>query len=340
MNNFLAALIGEHHDSTPVWFMRQAGRYLKGYRELRSKHTIKEICMDADLTVKVTEEPVGLLGVDAAIIFSDITIPLEAMGFSLDFKENVGPVIANPFNANRDLIGISEFSASAMKYGTYRAIARFKEKYQYTPIIGFSGGPLTIASYLTMGRPDRDLAATKALLYNGDSAMKRLLGMIREMVIENCREQVRSGADAIQIFDSWAGFLPTSLFKWYSENYLTQIATEISDLTKTIYFSTQTGGMLEELTEAGFDFLSLDWRVNLPEVSRKLSAEVGLQGNIDPLMASRSPERAIGESGKLAEEMKPRKNYVFNLGHGVLPDTDPETLREIVRTVHQSGGVK
>ncbi len=339
MNNFLAALNGEQHESTPVWFMRQAGRYLKGYRELRTKYTIKEICRDPDLTVKVTEEPVGLLGVDAAIIFSDITIPLEAMGFSLDFKENVGPVIANPFNANRELKGIWEFSPSEMKYGTYRAIAKFREKYHDTPVIGFSGGPLTIVSYLTLGHPDKDLAATKTLLYKGDTAMRRMLEMIREMVISNCREQVRSGAGAIQIFDSWAGFLPTSMFRWYRDNFLSPISAEISAFTKGIYFSTQTGGMLEELEKTGFDFLSLDWRVNLPEATKKLKDETGMQGNIDPLMVSRSPDRAVAESEKLAAEMKFKGNYIFNLGHGVLPDTDPDTLREIVRTVHQSGVV-
>lgn len=335
MNSFMAALKGESHESTPVWFMRQAGRYLKGYMALRSRHSIKEICRDPDLTVQVTAEPVDLLGVDAAIIFSDITIPLEAMGFSLDFKENVGPVIANPLNTNRELSGISDFTPGEMKYGTYKAISNFKAKYSKTPIIGFSGGPLTIVSYLAIGRPDKDLAATKTLLYRGDSAMKNLLGMVREMVIENCREQVKAGADAIQIFDSWAGFLPAYLFSWYRDNYLSPIAEELSGLTETIYFSTQTGGMMEELTKAGFDYLSMDWRVDLPRVSGKLNQETGLQGNIDPLMVSQSPGLAIEESGKLKDKMKSRDNYIFNLGHGVLPDTDPETLREIVKTVHQ-----
>lgn len=337
MNSFLAAIKGEEHEFTPVWFMRQAGRYLKGYREIRLSHSIKEICSNPDLTVQVTEEPVNLLDVDAAIIFSDITIPLEAMGFKLDFRENVGPVIGNPLNTNRELKGISDFSPSEMHYGTYRAISKFKEKNRDMPIIGFAGGPLTIASYLTLGRPDRDLAATRALLYKDDRSMKNLLGMIREMVIANCREQVKSGADAIQIFDSWAGFLPPSMFSLYMENYLTQIAAELSGLTKTIYFSTQTGGMIGELAKTGFDFLSMDWRISLPDASRKLKQDTGLQGNIDPILATCSPEDAVRESGRLSEEMNSKDNYIFNLGHGVLPDTEPETLREIVRTVHKSG---
>ena len=337
MNNFLAALNNEPHDFTPIWFMRQAGRYLKGYRELRTKHSIKEICMDPNLTLKVTSEPIGLLGVDAGIIFSDITIPLEAMGFRLDFIENVGPVISNPLNTNKELAGISEFSVSEMQYGTFAAIKKFKEEFPDLPIIGFSGGPLTIASYLTLGHPDRDLSATRTLLYRDDKAMMRLLQMIREMVIAKCRQQVKSGADAIQIFDSWAGFLPPSLLPWYREKFLTEIAAELSGLTKTIYFSTQTGGVLEELAMAGFDYLSLDWRVNLHQVSRKLDSDIGLQGNLDPVMVSRAPNLAIGESRRLSEMMNTKNNYIFNLGHGVLPDTDPETLKEIVRTVHQSG---
>ena len=337
MNNFLAALNGEPHDFTPVWFMRQAGRYLKGYRELRGKHSIKEICMDPELTLKVTSEPIGLLGVDAAIIFSDITTPLEAMGFHLDFLENVGPVISNPLNTNKELAGIFDFSVSEMQYGTYAAIRKFKVDYPDVPIIGFSGGPLTIASYLTLGHPDRDLSATRTLFYRDDRTMMRLMQMIKEMVIANCREQVKSGADAIQIFDSWAGFLPPYLLSWYRETYLTEIASELSGLTKTIYFSTQTGGMLEELARTGFDYLSLDWRVSLPLVSSRLNSDIGLQGNIDPVLASRAPKLAIHESGKLSEQMKAKDNYIFNLGHGVLPDTDPETLKEIVRTVHQSG---
>ncbi len=335
MNSFLAAINGDPHEFTPVWFMRQAGRYLRGYRELRLKHSIKEICLDPDLTVQVTAEPVDLLHVDAAIIFSDITIPLEAMGFKVDFKENIGPVISNPLNTNRDLKGITEFSTSEMHYGTYAAISRFKEKYSGTPIIGFSGGPLTIASYLTMGRPDRDLAATRTLLYREDPAIKDLLSMIREMVIENGKAQVKAGADAIQIFDSWAGYLPPSMFSWYRDNYLSQISEELSGITNTIYFSTQTGGMLDELSKTGFDFISLDWRVELPKAASILDQEKGIQGNIDPLLVSRSPDAAVSESRKLAENMKKKDNYIFNLGHGVLPDTDPDTLREIVRTVHQ-----
>lgn len=333
----MAALKGEPHDSTPVWFMRQAGRYMPGYIEVRRENSIKQICRDIDLTLRVTAEPLEALGVDAAIIFSDITIPLEAMGFNLDFREGVGPVISNPFRDNRSLEGIHDFSVSSFEYGTFDAIRKFKEKNPAFPIIGFSGGPLTIASYLVSGKPDRDLKETKSLLYNEDPEFLRLLDMVREMVITNCREQVKNGADAIQIFDSWSGFLPPAEFRKYSARYLKDIQSELSPSTRIIYFSTQTGGMLDELEHVGFDFLSLDWRVDLPSISAKLDSATGLQGNLDPAMVSGSPDRAIRESGELAAAMRGRDNYIFNLGHGVLPDTKPAKLKEIVRTVHQSG---
>lgn len=340
MDSLTAALNSGTHDVTPVWFMRQAGRYLPGYTALRKKHSIKEICSSKDLTVKVTDEPIGLLGVDAAIIFSDITIPLEAMGFKVDFKEGIGPIISRPFQENRKLEGVHGFERSAYSYATFDAISMFKEKFPAMPLIGFSGGPLTVASYVAGGKADRDLSLTRSLIYRDDRDFQALMKMILEMVILNCREQVRHGADAIQIFDSWAGFLPSEEFKKYASAYLQEIVSELSGITKVIYFSTQTTGMLGELDGIGFDFLSLDWRTDLASASRLLKPETGLQGNLDPLMVAQSPKKAISEAQKIAASMKGKDNYIFNLGHGVLPSTDPGTLGEIVRTVHKLGEEK
>ncbi len=340
MNDFIAALKGEPHEHTPVWFMRQAGRYLPGYTSLRKEHSIKEICADRDLTVKVTEEPLDLLGVDAAIIFADITTPIEAMGFGLEFKEGVGPVISKPYSENPNLAGIHDFDISEFRYATYSAISKFKEKNPQFPLIGFAGGPLTIVSYIVAGKADRELSKTRRLLYGKDEGFVTLMEMVREMVIENCRAQIRSGADAIQIFDSWAGFLPPSEFREYSARYLMDIVNELSVGAPLIYFSTQTTGMLEELQATGFNVLSLDWRCDLPSVSRKVKAEISLQGNIDPTLVAGSPESSVREAGRLVEGMAQREGYILNLGHGVLPDTKPETLREIVRTAHQFRGRK
>ncbi len=335
MNNFIAALKGEPHEQTPVWFMRQAGRYLTGYTNLRKQYTIKEICADKDLTLKVTEEPLNLLDVDAAIIFSDITTPIEAMGFELEFREGVGPVIANSFRENRSLNGIFDFSVNNYRYATYSAIRVFKETNPQFPLIGFAGGPLTIASYLVAGKADRELTETRKLLYNRDADFTRLMEMVKEMVIENSRAQIKSGADAIQIFDSWAGFLPPSEFRDYSNRYLAEIASELSVGVPLVYFSTQTSGMLQELQIPGFDVLSLDWRCDLPSVSRAINQETGLQGNIDPLMVVEAPHSAVQEAKRLVSEMSHKDGFILNLGHGVLPATRAENLREIVRTAHE-----
>ncbi len=340
MNSFIAALRGEPHEQTPVWFMRQAGRYLSGYKATRQKHSIKDVCKDRDLTLQITEEPLNLLGVDAAIIFSDITTPVESMGFKLDFQEGIGPVISNSFREDSSLRDITDFSISNYEYSTYAAIKKFKENRPQFPIIGFAGGPLTIISYLVAGRSDRDLSATRKLLYSRETNFLRLLDMVNEMVIDNCRAQIKSGADAIQIFDSWAGFLPTSEFREYSDRCLLEIVNELSGNVPLIYFSTQTSGMLEELQKPGFDIISLDWRCDLPKEADRVGEKTGLQGNIDPLMVVNSPEASLKEAERLATQMAQNDRYIMNLGHGVLPDTKPETLREIVKTAHLFRGRK
>ena len=334
MNNFEAALRGTDHETIPVWFMRQAGRYLQGYRNVRKHHSIKDICRDASLTLQVTEEPVKEIGVDAAIIFSDIMLPVEAMGFRLDFREGTGPVVENSLKSNPELSGIIRYDPHNYRYATLEAISKFRENNTGVPIIGFSGGPVTIASYLAQGRPDRDLAFTKSLLLKEHPGFLSILEMVKEMVIENSRQQIKRGAAAIQIFDSWSGYLSPYQFRKYSRDYLQEIASELSSSSRTIYFSTQTGGMIPELRETGFNFLSLDWRMRLHDVSKHLDHDIGLQGNLDPSLVSGSPSEALTETRAIISEMRQFPPYIFNLGHGVLPDTNPQTLKDIVKLVH------
>ncbi len=340
MNNFEAALRGHDHETIPVWFMRQAGRYLQGYRNVRKHHSIKDICRDTSLTLQVTEEPVRELGVDAAIIFSDIMLPVEAMGFRLDFREGTGPVVENSLKSNPGLSGITSYDPHNYGYATLEAISKFRENNTGVPIIGFSGGPITIASYLAQGRPDKDLAFTKSLLIKEHPGFISILEMIKEMVIENCRQQIKRGTTAIQIFDSWSGYLSPYQFRKYSRDYLQEIASELSSSSTTIYFSTQTGGMIPELRETGFNFMSLDWRIRLHEVSMRLDRDIGLQGNLDPTLVSGSPPEALIETRTIISEMSQFPSYIFNLGHGVLPDTNPQTLKDIVKLVHGEGRSK
>ncbi len=334
MNSFLSALKGDSHETIPVWYMRQAGRYLPGYTEIRRGMPMKEMCRDTDTTIRITLEPVDRIGVDAAIIFSDIILPAESMGFAIDFVEGVGPSVKNSYVSDPSMRSINEFSPAEYGYSTYESIRRIKASRPSVPVIGFSGGPLTIASYLAGGKPDRDLYLTKKLIFSGDPGFLRLMQMVTDMVIENALSQWKSGADAIQIFDSWAGYLSPRQLSIYSERYLEQITSAIGNKIPVIYFSTQTGSMYQILSTAGFNFLSLDWRVELSEVGRSISSEVGLQGNLDPSMVESAPDLAMREGLSIAMSMADRDNYIFNLGHGVLPGTRPETLLELTRKIH------
>lgn len=335
LNDFLAALKGTEHDKIPVWYMRQAGRYLPGYGEIRRKMSIKEMCRDIDTTIRVTLEPVNSIGVDAAIIFADIMLPVESMGFKLDFAEGVGPVISNTFRADQSLAGISEFLPSGYGYATYGAIRKLRQYHSELPVIGFSGGPLTIASYLVNGGPDRDLIQTKKLLLSEDRNFKRLLQMVTDMVIVHSREQMRSGATTVQIFDSWAGYLSPHQLRIYADDYLGQITSELDGSTPVIYFSTQTSSMAEIFVSAGFRYLSLDWRCDLNSMRYLLRDDVGLQGNLDPAIVEASAPAALSEGQRIASSMSSFPRYIFNLGHGVLPGTDPETLKALTRSVHE-----
>ncbi|MEM0157213.1 MAG: uroporphyrinogen decarboxylase [Thermoplasmataceae archaeon] len=334
MNSFLSALKGEPHETIPVWYMRQAGRYLPGYTEIRKGKSMKEMCMDVETTVRITMEPVDTLGVDAAIIFSDIILPAETMGFSVDYVEGVGPSIKNSYVSDPSMRSINEFSPTEYGYSTYEAIRRIKASRPSLPVIGFSGGPLTVASYLAGGRPDRDLNLTKKLIFSGDTGFEKLMQMVTDMVIENALAQWKSGCDAIQIFDSWAGYLSPFQLSVYSERYLAQIMSELGKKIPVIYFSTQTGSMFKILSGAGFNFLSLDWRVDLADVGRSIGNEVGLQGNLDPSLLTDAPVMGVAEGVYIAMSMADRDNYIFNLGHGVLPDTRPETLIDLTEKVH------
>lgn len=334
MNDFDAALKGEDHEHIPVWFMRQAGRYSKHYQEIRKGKSLKEICMDPEMTYRVTSAPIDELGVDAAILFFDILLPAEGMGFHVDYEEGVGPRVSNPILSEGTSSDIYQFDANSMPYPVGKSIELFRNRKPGYPIIGFSGGPLTILSYLLRGESDRELIETRKLLLNRSRESDIVLDMITETTIETLRLQIRSGCSAVQVFDSWAGYLPPSLLGRYVERYVSQISSEISGKCPSIYFSTQTSAMLPILRNSGFDFLSLDWRCDLGKIAGKDAGETGLQGNLDPLIAATNREMAVDESVRIASEMKYMKRYIFNLGHGVLPQTSPQTLKSIVDSVH------
>ena len=333
MNNFIAALHGDQHERIPVWFMRQAGRYMSEYQEIRKNYNIRQMCMAPAITEKITYLPVNALKVDAAIIFADIILPLEAMGYSIDFNAN-GPMIQNGYRNNRDMHGIHEFDSNALQYRTMDAIRLFKQKHPETPIIGFSGGIITVLSYLLAGTSDNNLIYTKKIMIN-DSAFTGIKNMIKNMIITYLKMQISAGVDAVQIFDSWLGSLSPYMFEKYLKKDIMEIVGEIKGKIPLIYFSTGNSGMIEQFNDIKPDVISLDWRTSISHAGKILRPEIGIQGNLDPYVAQYSKESAIEETKSILKQTAGINNYVFNLGHGVLPETSPSTLKEIVETVHE-----
>ncbi len=326
--NFISALKGDRPDRIPVWFMRQAGRYLPQYHELRKNRSIKEICMDPRAVSDITYSPVELLGVDAAIIFSDILLPLESMGFDLEYRAGVGPVLSEFKGAS----AAESFSIKHFRYPLSESIGLFKDEHPDVPLIGFTAGPITLSSYMIAGKSDRDLSATKRHAMKDPQDFIMLIDRSVDAIISMARYQKAAGADVIQIFDSWAGALSPVQFNRIYRGFLEEIRSELD--FPLIYFSTGTGGIVEDLATIGFDFLSLDWRMRLSDVRKRIGDSTGLQGNLDPEAAGSSPQIALQETRDILEGMKGKENYIFNLGHGVLPHTDPETLKKIVEEVH------
>ncbi len=328
-DNFTRALRGEDHEGIPVWFMRQAGRYLPGYSRIRNGLSFKEMMSNQAVIEEITYEPVKEIGVDAAIIFSDILLPLEAMGFSVEFTDKAGPKVKNNYSKSR-FRDIHEFEESSYPYPTEKAISDLKEKYG-VPVIGFSGAPLTLLSYLLMDFPDRDMIVTKSFMIDHAGEFRNIMILLSEMVSAYCRMQIRAGVDAIQIFDSWAGYLSPYEFERYEDPYLVEITSEIGASVPLIYFSTQSSFFIGEM-KAAFDFLSIDWRVRIGKIAQTLPDRFGLQGNLDPSIINTS--RYLEETKNIIEDAAGLDRYIFNTGHGILPQTDPKRLREIVDYVH------
>ncbi|MGC8505982.1 MAG: uroporphyrinogen decarboxylase [Thermoplasmata archaeon] len=336
-SDFVLALKGENHDRIPVWFMRQAGRYLPSYNKIRSTKSIKDICSDPVISAEITYDPVSELGVDSAIVFSDILLPLEAMGLHVDYLEGIGPTVETG-KRDRDF-QIGSYDSNADKYKSWETIRIFRKNHRDVPIIGFCGGPVTIASYAINGRADRELANFRKFMYAKARQVSEILSELKEMIIANAREQIRAGADAVQIFESWAGSLSRDEYQRTILPIHREIFSEIGKVP-LILFSTASHHLTRMLTATGTDFISVDWRENISEISAEIPNEIGIQGNLDPMLAESFPEEAFGEARRIAESMRDRNKYIFNLGHGVLPGTNPATLREIVKIVHQTERVR
>ncbi|MFF3511353.1 uroporphyrinogen decarboxylase [Streptomyces sp. NPDC002573] len=331
---FLKACRREPVPHTPVWFMRQAGRSLPEYRKVREGVPMLESCMRPELVTEITLQPVRRHGVDAAIYFSDIVVPLKAIGVDLDIKPGVGPVVAHPIRTREDLAQLRDLTPEDVSYVT-EAIGMLTAELGATPLIGFAGAPFTLASYLIEGGPSRTYEHTKALMHGDPQLWADLLDRLAEITAAFLKVQIEAGASAVQLFDSWAGALaPVD----YRRSVLPASAKVFRAVERygvpRIHFGVGTGELLGLMGEAGADVVGVDWRVPLDEAARRVGPGKALQGNLDPAILFAPTAAVEAKTREVLGAAAGLEGHVFNLGHGVMPSTDPDALTRLVEYVH------
>ncbi|MFN4218566.1 MAG: uroporphyrinogen decarboxylase [Candidatus Bipolaricaulia bacterium] len=333
-DRFLRACRCEPVDCTPVWFMRQAGRYLPEYKKLRQRYDLLTICHTPELCAQVTLLPVKKLKVDAAILFADIMLPLGAMGVDFELRENVGPIIHNAIRRASDVMRLRVLEPADLSFvpEAIRLLCRELD----VPLIGFAGAPFTLASYLIEGGPSRDFAKTKSFMYCEREAWKVLMERLAQSVLQYLKAQIIAGAQAVQLFDSWVGCLSPEDYQEFVSPYVRQIFEGLRGMgMPAIHFAVGAGGLLELLKEAGGDVIGIDWRVPLDQAWARLSNGVAIQGNLDPAVLL-GPWKLIERRAlEVLRRAGGRPGHIFNLGHGVLPDTPVDNLRRLVEFVHE-----
>ncbi|MGZ4631089.1 MAG: uroporphyrinogen decarboxylase [Actinomycetes bacterium] len=337
---FLLACRRQPVPHTPVWFMRQAGRSLPEYRRVREGIAMLEACRTPELVTEITLQPVRRYGVDAAILFSDIVVPLKAIGVDLDIKPGVGPVIARPIRSVADLDQLRDLEAGDVTF-IGEAIRLLTAELGATPLIGFAGAPFTLASYLVEGGPSRNHENTKALMYGAPDVWDELMRRLATIQASWLREQVTAGASAIQLFDSWVGALPAADYARYVAPYSAAVlsavgahAQSLGRAVPRIHFGVVTGELLSLMGEAGADVVGVDFRVPLDEAARRVGPERALQGNLDPAILFAPWEAVAARTREVLVAGRAAPGHVFNLGHGVIPETDPDVLARVVDLVH------
>lgn len=332
-SNFLRACRGQAVDHTPVWFMRQAGRALPEYRALRADNKMLEACASPDLITEITLQPVRRFGVDAAIFFSDIVVPLVAVGLDIDIKAGIGPVIEKPIATWSDLERIPELTADRVDYIT-AAVQQLVGELGDTPLIGFAGAPFTLASYLVEGGPSKNHTRTKALMRGDTELWNALLARLAQISATFLEVQLAAGASAVQLFDSWAGVLSPKDYAAHVMPHSRSVFERIAPLgAPRIHFGVGTGEILSLMSDAGPDVVGVDWRVPLSEAAKRVPGKP-LQGNLDPALMFAPWDVLAAEVADIVEQGKALPGHVFNLGHGVLPEMDPDVIKRVVDEVH------
>ncbi|MER6141456.1 uroporphyrinogen decarboxylase [Streptomyces sparsogenes] len=331
---FLRACRREPVSHTPVWFMRQAGRSLPEYLKVREGVAMLDSCMRPDLVTEITLQPVRRHHVDAAIYFSDIVVPLKAIGLDLDIKPGVGPVIENPVRTRADLDRLRPLDPDDVKYVT-EAVGMLVGELGATPLIGFAGAPFTLASYLVEGGPSRNHERTKALMYGDPELWADLLDRLADITAAFLRVQIEAGASAVQLFDSWVGALAPADYRTHVMPASAKVFDAVAGYgVPRIHFGVGTGELLGLLGEAGADVVGVDWRVPLDEAARRVGPGKALQGNLDPAVLFAPRQAVEAKAREVLDAARGLEGHIFNLGHGVLPTTDPDALTRLVEYVH------
>jgi uroporphyrinogen decarboxylase len=329
---FLAAAAGGTPAHPPVWFMRQAGRSLPEYRKLREGTPMLQACFTPELVCEITMQPVRRHGVDAAILFSDIVVPLVAAGVGVDIVPGTGPVVAAPVRTGAAVDALPALEAGALD-PVAEAVRLLRAELGQTPLIGFAGAPFTLASYLIEGGPSRHHEHTKALMYSEPSTWHALLAALATITTTFLQVQVAAGVQAVQLFDSWAGALSERDYREFVLPHSARVLGAVQGVPK-IHFGVGTGELLPAMREAGADVVGVDWRLPLDEAVRRLGPAPVVQGNLDPAVLLADFDAVEREVRRIIAEGRAAAGHIFNLGHGVLPDTDPAVLTRVVELVH------
>lgn len=332
---FLRACRGEAVERVPVWYMRQAGRYDPDYRKIKEKYTLLEICRQPELAAEVTMMPIRKLGVDAAILYSDIMNPVASIGIDFDIVKDVGPVIHNPVRTAADIERLKPIDVEGDLSHILETI-RLLDRELEVPLISFGGAPFTLASYIVEGRPSKSYIRTKALMYGEPAVWHKLMGKLADMQAAYLRTHVQAGAKAVQLFDSWVGSLAPNDFKAFVLPHVESIFERLSDLDiPKIYFpGVSSGELLPHLTGLRANVIGLDWRVPIAEGRRRLQGKFAVQGNLDPYLLE-APSSVIHEHARrLLDEGMQERGYIFNLGHGLYPEASLEKLRDLTTFIH------
>jgi len=334
-SRFLKACRREHVDATPVWFMRQAGRYMQEYRTLRSQYSLLEICRTPDLATEVTLQPIRRLEVDAAILFSDLLLPLAPMGLPFDFVKGEGPQIERPIDGPADIERLRVFEPRQALGYVFDAIRQIqKELNQRVPLIGFAGAPFTLASYAIEGGHSNNFAKTKSLMYGHPEHWHRLCEKLSRVVADFLVAQIDAGVDVVQVFDSWVGALDATDYREFALPHTRAIFDAIGTRVPTIHFGTGTSTILEELRDAGGDVIGVDWRIPIDEAWERIGTTHAVQGNLDPTLLLGPPARMLQQTDAVLRRIGGRPGHIFNLGHGILPSTPVEHVQMLAHYVH------